>query len=69
MSSSQNPQWAQELARTLKNQGLAAGVIGPRAGNETYRVVIGPYESRDEAEAAGQQLGRPYFIYHDQADQ
>ena len=69
ISSSQNPQWAAELARSLKAQGLAASVIRPRSDNDAYRVVIGPYDTRDEAEAAGQKLDRPYFIYQDSQDQ
>ena len=27
-----------------------------------FRVVVGPYSTREEADAAGRRLGRPYFI-------
>ena len=68
VSSSQNPAWAAELARQLTDAGLPASVLKPRATEDGYRVVLGPYASRDEAEATGRKLGRPFFIYQpDQA--
>ncbi|MGH7702312.1 MAG: SPOR domain-containing protein [Gemmatimonadales bacterium] len=68
VSSSQNPAWAAELARQLTDAGLPASVLKPRAAEDGYRVVLGPYASRDEAEATGRKLGRPFFIYQpDQA--
>ena len=63
VSSSQNRSWSAELARQLEQQGLPAKVLDPRAGEEGFRVVLGPYSSRDAAEATGRRLGRPYFIY------
>jgi cell division protein FtsN len=63
VSSSQNRSWSAELARQLEQQGLPAKVLDPRPGEDGFRVVIGPYQSRDEAEATGRRLGRPYFIY------
>ena len=39
-------------------------VLTPKAGEEAYRVVVGPYPSREAAESAGRRLGRPSFIYH-----
>jgi hypothetical protein len=63
VSSSQNRSWSAELARQLEQQGLPAKVLDPRAGEDGFRVVIGPYQSREEAEATGRRLGRPYFIY------
>lgn len=63
VSSSQNPAWADELARQLSGAGLPASVLKPHAPDEGYRVVLGPYPSRDEAQATGKKLGRPFFIY------
>jgi cell division protein FtsN len=63
VSSSQNRAWAAELASQLSTAGLPARVLDPRAGEEGFRVVLGPYPSREQAEAAGRRLGRPFFIY------
>lgn len=62
VSSSQNPGWARELARQLVSAGYPALVREPTPADESYRVVLGPYPSREVAEEAGRQLGRPYFI-------
>jgi len=63
VSRSQNPAWAQELAGTIRDEGFPATVLQPRAGEEAYRVVVGPYPSREAAESAGRRLGRPSFIF------
>lgn len=63
LSSSQNPAWAQELADKLKSQGLPASVIRPERQDQFYRVVLGPYRSREAADSAGTRLGQPYFLY------
>lgn len=63
VSSSQNHDWSAELARQLEQQGLPAKVLDPRAGEEGFRVVLGPYPSREAAESTGRRLGRPFFIY------
>jgi hypothetical protein len=63
VSSSQNPAWAEELAKQLGSAGLPASVLKPHAPDEGYRVVLGPYSSREDAEATGKKLGRPFFIY------
>jgi hypothetical protein len=31
--------------------------------DDAFRVVIGPYGTRDEAEDAGRKLGMPYWIF------
>lgn len=64
VSRSQNPAWAQALAGEIRDEGFPALVITPRSGDEAYRVVVGPYPSRESAESAGRRLGRPSFIYH-----
>jgi len=63
VSSSQNRSWSAELARQLEQQGLPAKVLDPRAGEDGFRVVLGPYPTREAAESTGRRLGRPYFIY------
>jgi len=63
ISSSQNPAWAEELANKMKSQGLPASVIRPKKQDEFYRVVLGPYPSREAADSAGTRLGQPYFLY------
>lgn len=64
VSRSQNPAWAQALAAEIQGDGFPALVLTPKAGEEAYRVVVGPYPSREAAESAGRRLGRPSFIYH-----
>ncbi len=62
VSSSRNPEWAQELAAKLKSAGLPASVLAPKSGEEAHRVVIGPYSTREQAEATGRTLGMPSFV-------
>ncbi len=62
ISSSQNQDWAKALAQQLKEGGYPARVLNPETADQGYRVVVGPYPSRDEADAAGKRLGRSYFI-------
>jgi hypothetical protein len=63
VSSSQNPDWANDLASKLREVGLNASVLKPKRETDAYRVVLGPYDSRETAEAEGRKLGRPFFIY------
>jgi cell division septation protein DedD len=62
VSSSQNSDWAQALAKQLKDGGFPAKVLDPKTSDESYRVVVGPYANREDADAVGKRLGRPYFI-------
>ncbi len=62
VSSSRNPEWAQELTAKLKSAGLPASVLAPKRGEDAYRVVIGPYATREQAEATGRTLGMPSFV-------
>jgi cell division septation protein DedD len=62
VSSSQNQEWAQALAKQLKDGGFPATVLEPKTSDESYRVVIGPYLTREDADAVGKRLGRSYFI-------
>jgi hypothetical protein len=62
VSSSQNPTWANELSAKLGAAGLPASVLAPRRSEEVYRVVLGPYATREQAEATGRKIGMPSFI-------
>ena len=63
VSSSGNPAWAEDLANELRAAGLNAKVLQPDEDEERYRVVLGPFATREEAEASGRQLGRAYWIF------
>jgi hypothetical protein len=62
VSSSQNPAWANELSDKLKAAGLPAAVLTPKRSGEVFRVVLGPYGTREQAEETGRKLGMPSFI-------
>jgi hypothetical protein len=62
VSSSQNPTWADELSQKLKTAGLPASVLKPARGDEAYRVVLGPYPTREQAEETGRRIGMPSFV-------
>ncbi len=63
VSRSQNPAWAHALADEIRGNGFPALVLDPKPGEEAFRVVVGPYPTREAAESAGRRLGRPSFIY------
>jgi hypothetical protein len=63
VSVSRNLTWSTEMAQQLSRAGLSARVLSPSRPDEGYRVVLGPYSTRAEAEAIGRKLGRPYWIY------
>jgi hypothetical protein len=63
VSTSQNPDWSGRLAQDLVRAGLAARVLTPQGPDDGYRVVLGPYATRAQAEATGRKLGRPFWIY------
>jgi hypothetical protein len=63
VSTSQNPEWSGRLADDLARAGLAARVLPPKSPDDGYRVVLGPYPTRAQAEAIGRKLGRPFWIY------
>jgi SPOR domain len=63
VSSTSNAQWAEGLAADLRLAGMRATVLPPRSAAEMYRVVLGPYATRDEAETIGRKLGMPYWIF------
>ncbi len=63
VSSTHNADWAVEFAQNLRRAGVDASVLPPGPGEELYRVVLGPYQSRGEAEGTAQKLGLPFWIY------
>jgi hypothetical protein len=63
VSVSQNETWSTEMAQQLSRAGLVARVLPPRTSDDGYRVVLGPYTSREQAEIIGRKLGRPFWIY------
>lgn len=63
VSSTSNQLWAEDLARSLRQAGMEALVLPPSLEEERYRVVLGPYRTREEAEAIGRKLGRAFWIF------
>lgn len=63
VSSTSNAQWAEGLASDLRLAGMRATVLPPTTADEMYRVVLGPYPTREEAETIGRKLGMPYWIF------
>ena len=63
LSTSQNEAWSGEMAQQLSRAGLPARILKPKGPDDGYRVVLGPYPTRDQAEAIGRKLGRPFWIY------
>lgn len=63
VSSTSNPDWAADLAGNLRRAGMPASVLSPELPDEPFRVVLGPYPNREEAEATGRQLKVPFWIF------
>jgi len=63
VSTSQNEAWSSEMAQQLTRAGLVAHVLQPKNPDDGYRVVLGPYPTRAQAEGIGRKLGRPFWIY------
>ncbi len=62
VSASQSESASRALVAELTAQHQPAQLIPPRGEGDGWRVVLGPFRTRDEAEAAGRALGRPFFI-------
>jgi len=62
VSSSRNADWARELSEKIAAAGIAATVLKPASGDDVYRVVVGPYATRDQADSASRKLGMPSFV-------
>jgi hypothetical protein len=55
---------AEDMAREIRVEGRTARVISSvRDGTALYRVVLGPFPSRNEADRIGRASGRPYWVY------
>ena len=55
---------ARELAARIEVDGVHARVVAtPRDGAMIYRVILGPYPTRDEAELAGRASRQAYWVY------
>jgi hypothetical protein len=61
---------ARDLAKQIRAGPGSARVIATTrvvttqvAGSAVYRVIAGPFRTRQEADAAGQQTGKPYWVY------
>ncbi len=63
VSASQNQEFGRALVEQLKTAGWAAQLLPRKDPSDPYRVVIGPYRTREEADADGKRLGRTYFIF------
>lgn len=55
---------AQQLASSIKGKGEKARVVMTTSnGIALYRVILGPFRSRSDAEQAGQAAGRDYWVF------
>jgi SPOR domain len=55
---------AQQMAQTIRVGGSSAHVVSTTtAGSPIYRVVLGPFATREEADRAGRASKRDYWIY------
>jgi cell division septation protein DedD len=55
---------AQQLASTIKVGGNSAHIVTTNtAGSPIFRVVMGPFATRDEADRVGRAAKRQYWIY------
>jgi cell division septation protein DedD len=64
VSRTQNAEWADALAKQLKTDGFPVSILPPKEPEDGYRVLVGPYLTREAAESTGKQLGRAYFLLH-----
>lgn len=64
VASTSNRDWADDLAGNLRRAGMNGSVLPPDREGDPFRVVLGPYASRDEAQADGRRLGgAPFWIF------
>lgn len=55
---------ARELASRIRVDGQSARIVSSeRDGTTIHRVILGPYQSRDDAERAGKSSGQSYWVY------
>lgn len=59
-------QRALTLAQSIRVDGKSVRVVaGTRDGIQIWRIVSGPFATRDDAERAGRRTGLPYWVYED----
>jgi cell division septation protein DedD len=59
-----NEQRAKTMASAIRVDGKPVRVVpGTRDGTTIYRIVYGPFDTRDDAEKAGKRTGLPYWVY------
>jgi outer membrane protein assembly factor BamB len=68
LSSTSNEAWALARRDELRGAQLPAQVIYPDEYYDRYRVVLGPYPTREDAHNIGRRLGQPYFVLMRQQD-
>jgi cell division septation protein DedD len=51
---------ARALVAQLRTPG--AQVVTPKTEDDTWRVQVGPFWTREAADSAGRSIGRPYFV-------
>ena len=62
LSSTSNESWAQARVDELRGARLTASVLQPNENYDRYRVVLGPFPTREAADNIGRRLGQPYSI-------
>jgi len=62
VSASQSESASRALAAQLAAERHPVQVFAPRGEGDGWRVAVGPFATREEAEAAGRALGRPFFV-------
>lgn len=62
LSSTSNEAWALARRDELLAARLPAKVIYPYQSYDSYRVVLGPFATSEEAHDLGRRLGQPYFV-------
>jgi hypothetical protein len=62
LSSTSNESWAQARVDELRDARLNARVLQPHQNYDRYRVVLGPFPTREDADNIGRRLGQPYYI-------
>ena len=62
VSRTQNAEWATLLMKQLQADGFPAAILNPTEPEDGFRVVVGPYPTREGADSAGRAMGRPYFV-------
>ncbi len=63
LSSTQNQAWAEGFVVNLRQAGLDAQVLAPDETYDRFRVVLGPFTTRSEADETARKLGQAYFIF------